>query len=386
MSVINDMLRDLDARKAPAPDLASGAQLDSIVQSQKSLPMAAVFVTISVLVCVIALAFVWQAYRPVSSTVVAEKALVQDEPERIVDEKVVVKMERVDKENVKKAEIKKIEIKLPTAISTKAKPLNLAPVKANKPERQVASQAAPAALPVAIKVAKAVVTAEAKTEVLPATQPGSDYEERIDAQAEAPASSSVTLSPEAQDQQQAKQAQSLFEQKLDQRQAREVLRGLYHFIEHHDVDGRSRAVLASRLLADQRYAEAGDVLLAGDVEQDSALRQIKARWLMATNNKELALHVLESSLPNIADDKGYYALLASYYQQVRLYDKAVDTYSVLLENDGDKADWWAGMAIALDRLKRYQDAALAYKQALALPGLTPSLAGFSQQRLKQITP
>jgi len=79
-------------------------------------------------------------------------------------------------------------------------------------------------------------------------------------------------------------------------------------------------------------------------------------------------------------------LLASYYQQMRLYDKAVDIYSALLEYDGDNADWWAGMAIALDRLKRYKDAALAYKQALALPSLKPSLAGFSQQRLKQITP
>jgi len=382
MSVINDMLRDLDARKAPAPGLASGAQLDSIVQPQKSLPMAAVFVTISVLVCVIALAFAWQAYRPASSIVVAEKAPVQDEPERIVDKKVVVEKVRAEKVSVKKAEIKEVDVKLPAATLAKAKPLNLASVKASKPERQASSKAASKTLPVVKEVAKAVVKTIAKavviTEELPATQ--------TETQVEALASSSVTLSPEAQDQQQAKQAQSLFEQELDHGQTREVLRGLYHFIEHHDVDGRSRAVLASRLLADHRYAEAGDVLLAGNVEQDSSLRQIKARWLMATNNKELALHVLESSLPNIADDKSYYALLASYYQQMRLYDKAVDTYSVLLENDGDKADWWAGMAIALDRLKRYQDAALAYKQALALPGLTPSLAGFSQQRLKQITP
>lgn len=376
MSVINDMLRDLDARKAPAPDLASGAQLDSIVQPQKSLPMAAVFVTILVLVCVIALAFAWPAYRPVPSIVVAKEVLLQAAPLQGQSESETAE-ESVDKKAVGSSTLSN-----KAAVVEKAKSVNLAPVKANKPERQALSQAAPAALSIVKEVAKTVVITEAQ----PETQTNVGHEEKTEVQTKAPASSTVTLSPEAKDQQQAKQAQAMFEQRLDQGQAREAYRELYLFIEHHDVDGRSRAVLASRLLAERRYAEAGDVLLAGNIEHDSSLRQIKARWLMATNNKELALHVLESSLPNIADDKGYYALLASYYQQMRLYDKAVDTYSVLLENDGGKADWWAGMAIALDRLKRYQNAVLAYKQALALPGLKPSLAGFAQQRLKQITP
>jgi|GEM_PF-1404508 len=187
-----------------------------------------------------------------------------------------------------------------------------------------------------------------------------------------------SLSASAIDRQTAEQASRWFAQGRD----KDAYRLLYDLIAKETEDHRSRAVLAGQLLAEQRLAEAGDILVMADVASFPDLRQIKARWYMQKGDSELALHTLRETLPPLASYPDYYALLASYYQQQGYMEQAAKVYRQLLEFDPGVSQWWAGLGVSLDRSKNYTEAARAYRQALQLPGLPPALIQFSRQRLQ----
>jgi hypothetical protein len=196
-----------------------------------------------------------------------------------------------------------------------------------------------------------------------------------------PKPAGMILTPKARDQANALQAADTLKQGYSQ----EVVDSLYRFIAENEENSLSRVVLARHMLASQRLAEVGELLAAVDGRSIVALREIKARWYATQGMLGAALQTLNSARPEVGEYPEYYALMASYYQQEGQFAEAVDTYSLLLEQNSDIADWWVGMAIGLDQMQRYNDAVLAYRQALALPNLKSSLASFSQSRLQQLT-
>lgn len=449
MSVINDMLRDLETRKAPAHETNSSPAQASIVQASSGNGRAVLLgaVVASSVISLSALTYMYGKEASLALPQEPEKQLVEKtaEPDaRPKAESGAMAQDTFSEETFSQdalsenAGLAELKVQEPAAELTleasKQAPVPTTPPRVTENQQAlsqtVREQTPPSPRAVAtvqsVEITAVVENTQAVEKYPPAEQvqalskeptesheihtrvahssavhttltPGSDdrvnnlADEIVDERAngvkgtasvtESFSSLALTLSPEAEDQQAAKQASRMFEQG----QVRQAYRDLYAFIASHRVDGQARAVLASRLLAEQRFAEAGDVLIAGDVSNDRILRQIKARWLMATNNTELAVSVLESDLPAVAEDSAYHALLASCYQQAKQFEQSIARYSALLEYDANRADWWVGMGIGLDHLKRYPDAALAYQQALALPSLQPSLANYSQHRLKQIT-
>jgi tetratricopeptide (TPR) repeat protein len=190
----------------------------------------------------------------------------------------------------------------------------------------------------------------------------------------------VRLTPEAQDQNEANSAAELFKQN----KAQQAYQGLYNFLATHEVDERSRAVLARQLLLEGRLAEAGDVLVGPIDTLSPQLRQIKARWHIAQDESQLAIDVLTVQLPEISLYTDYYVLLASYYQRFGDLEKAYETYSLLIQFDDNIADWWAGLGIASDRLNQKQQAKYAYSQASQLPGLNAGLVSFIDHRINEL--
>ena len=191
----------------------------------------------------------------------------------------------------------------------------------------------------------------------------------------------IQLSPKALDQQSAEQAEALF----SQGEARQAYRHLYDFIALHEMDSKSRTVLAGHLLLAKRLAEAGDILVGGKTETHPDLRQIKARWLVAKGEHKLALYTLSSNQPDISEYPAYYELMASYYQRFGYSKKALLTYSQLVQFDGSVANWWAGLAISSDQEKQWESARFAYQQAFELPGLNPKLVEFVKSRLANLS-
>jgi len=197
-----------------------------------------------------------------------------------------------------------------------------------------------------------------------------------------PVEKHIVLSPEAKDQQNAEMALKFFEAG----HARKAYRQLYDFIAENETDLKSRSVLAGYLLQDGRVAEAGDVLVRAPIELDADLRQIKARWLLATGDETMALHTLSSNLPELEAYPDYFALLASYYQQFGYPEKAAEVYSMLVQYDAGAASWWAGLGLALDSSERFNDAVKAYRRALQLPGLNRPVIEFINTRVQAINP
>lgn len=190
----------------------------------------------------------------------------------------------------------------------------------------------------------------------------------------------VTLSPIALDQQMAEKATKL----LAQQQELDAYRELYKFIGEHEEDTESRTVLASYLLKQNRLAEAGDVLINAPISRSAKLRQIKARWYAAQGKHQLAIYTLASDLPDIDAFSDYYVLLAAYYQRYGTPKEASQTYALLVDYDETIADWWAGLGLAADRNNEKEKAIFAYQQALDLKGLTPELSNFVKPRLQQL--
>ena len=94
-----------------------------------------------------------------------------------------------------------------------------------------------------------------------------------------------------------------------------------------------------------------------------------------------AVALLSSARPDIAADPEYHVLLAALYQQQGFSSEAVATYAELLSYNPVVADWWVGMAIALDSSQQYPSAKKAYQKALKMEGLRFELADFAKQRL-----
>jgi len=186
------------------------------------------------------------------------------------------------------------------------------------------------------------------------------------------------LSPQEQDKKVAMSALKLFQNG----ESREAYRVLYNFISAHKVDIKSRIILASQLLNDQRTNEAGDVIMNSSTGADPDFRQMKARWLVTKGENKLAIVTLQTNLPEITEYPDYYALLASYYQKFGYPKLALKTYSDLVQFDENKADWWAGFAIAADQSLQPLQAELAYKRAIQLPNLSPGLVGFVKRRIE----
>jgi len=191
----------------------------------------------------------------------------------------------------------------------------------------------------------------------------------------------VPLSPESLDKQTAETALAMYRKG----EARQAYRILYDFIGNHDYDTKSRIILASQLIQETRLAEAGDVILGSDTQAEPQLRQLKARWLEAKGDSQAAIDTLSSALPRIEKHPGYYVLLASYYQRFGHAEKAVDTYTKLVQFDEQVADWWAGLALSSDMTKQGKQAKFAYQQALSTPGLDNRIVKYAQQRLLELS-
>jgi tetratricopeptide (TPR) repeat protein len=78
-------------------------------------------------------------------------------------------------------------------------------------------------------------------------------------------------------------------------------------------------------------------------------------------------------------------LLGALYQQAEQPQAAASTYRLALADEPDNARGWAGLAIALEQSGQTQAAASAWQRALQLPALPPRLQQYGQQRLDQLS-
>lgn len=420
MSVINDMLRDLEQRKAAGRDGLNHAGTLPVVQVASSSSLRTWLLALLVVLLALGLGvWFWQTtYTPtVSEAVVAvepeQKARVAEAAPSVETTEPESTPEPVGKQTAEPEPVG-MPAQVQAEVATKALPVEAnavieqAPVveekavaeekavTAQKPvvaDKIVMAEKTPAAeqavpedpAPVAEKAAVAPTPEIAQpSEPVAQTAPPEELpvvdlppEKAVVQVAPKPV---VTLTPQAQDLKQAAEARAL----LRRGEIDTALSQLRQFIDQAEVDQKSRVVLVNYLLQYDRLAEAGDVLLGAPVDKDPDLRQLKARWLAVGGRPHEAISLLESDKPELAAFPDYHALLASFYQQLGQAEPAAGVYAELLKFNPAQANWWAGRALALDRLARYDEAKVAYERALVLPGLSGQLAQFAKLRLESL--
>lgn len=148
----------------------------------------------------------------------------------------------------------------------------------------------------------------------------------------------------------------------------------------------SRETLAKLLIQQgetERAMQAIELGLAIAPNQNG-YRKLKARLLLESGAAAEAASMLMLSAPTVVSDTEYHDLLASAYLGSRQHESAATIYQSLLQQNAVEGRWWYGLAAALDALGRAPDALAAYERAIQQASLSPGLRQISQQRAQAI--
>jgi len=113
---------------------------------------------------------------------------------------------------------------------------------------------------------------------------------------------------------------------------------------------------------------------------DSELRLILARTQLQAADAKSAVATLEQNQPQLAQEPAYFALLAACYQQTAQWKKSAALYEQLTQLRPSQAAWQLGLGIALERLEQPNEAVRHYRFAERGQGLDDSARRFASDR------
>lgn len=143
-------------------------------------------------------------------------------------------------------------------------------------------------------------------------------------------------------------------------------------------------LLMSRGGVEEAYAlvEAGLAL----APNHRGFKKVKARLLMANGLIGEAVDILISRAPDVTEDAEYHDLLASAQLSSKDYEGAVISYKGLVQTDQSQGKWWYGYAASQEALGNGNAARQAYLQAIQYSNLSANLRRRSQERLGVLSP
>src|SRR5690606_19701510 len=185
-----------------------------------------------------------------------------------------------------------------------------------------------------------------------------------------------TLTPEQEDRQTALAAERLLRngRTLD---AEDLLR---QYLAERPGAVITQTAYAQLLIRSGRTAQAAQVLESVDGQAAAELKQLKARLLHGQGQAQAALGLLRQNPPALSEQPDYHAFLAALQSEQGQFAEAAAIYAGLVGVRPRRADWWAGLGIALDGEGQPDGARRAYDQALALGGLHPELQAYVTTR------
>jgi MSHA biogenesis protein MshN len=177
-------------------------------------------------------------------------------------------------------------------------------------------------------------------------------------------------------------AESLKKDKLDLAQSL-----LHKLLETEPNNIKARKKLAALLFAQGNYAQAKQLLVRG-IElhpSKSDIRLMLARLYMIQKAPSKAMNILAEFQPSRDNQIEYLAYRAALAQQLKQTTLAKSDYQTLTTVESDNAKWWLGLAITEDQLGEINMALQAYNTASSLSQLDSSVNQFIQQRMTVLT-
>jgi len=146
----------------------------------------------------------------------------------------------------------------------------------------------------------------------------------------------------------------------------------------------ARKQLAALWFGRQAYQGAINLLAQGLAlaPNNRDFRLMQARLYLSQGNKEQAYRVLKA-MPDTVNSE-YQLALANTAQQLGKFDAAIYAYKILVQLQPQNARWWLGLGVAHDSNGQFNRAAQAYQSALGQGGLSESAANFARQRITEL--
>lgn len=151
---------------------------------------------------------------------------------------------------------------------------------------------------------------------------------------------------------------------------------------HH----RARLLLAGLYSAGGRH-DAAMALLEGGLAlapDESSLADRLGRLLLQRGDPVRAAAVLAKALPPLAEQPDQHALLALAWQQAGQPAAAARVYQALVDHDAGVAAWWLGLGLARDGNGDRGAARQAYRQAERIGGLEAGVMNYVRQRINEL--
>ncbi|MCE9953497.1 tetratricopeptide repeat protein [Aeromonas allosaccharophila] len=190
----------------------------------------------------------------------------------------------------------------------------------------------------------------------------------------------------------AKELAALAERKATTAMAKGSLRdaqdNYYDVLAHDPYNQGAREQLAGLLYGEGRLTEARQLLEEGirlDPQQ-ADFRLLLARLAISEGQQQQALGWLSGYQPDLASNMDYYATWAGLTQELGQNADAAALYVKLLRQQPDQGRWWLGLGVAEDGQGHSQRALDAYRNALLHGNLGEASTNWLEQRIGQLTP
>lgn len=148
----------------------------------------------------------------------------------------------------------------------------------------------------------------------------------------------------------------------------------------------ARETLSKLYLVQGDYNAASRLLDEGLRLQPNILsfNQLKARLFFEQNHPQQALILLQKFHPDIQKNPDFYGLLAAILQSLDRLNESGNLYKVLVEIEPDNGQYWLGYAISLESKHNKTQAISAYTKAATQYDAEAAVRTFAENRLKRL--
>lgn len=146
----------------------------------------------------------------------------------------------------------------------------------------------------------------------------------------------------------------------------------------------ARTSLAALLIDQGHSSQAEKIVEDGLIlnPDDIRLIELKSRVLVLSGKIHQALALLQSVSPPIDDNTDYYANIAALHARLNQDEFAMRIYRQLLNINPENSRWWFGLALSFDKQGKQSLAMEAYNKALTTGNLTAESITYSQNRIQ----
>ena len=155
-------------------------------------------------------------------------------------------------------------------------------------------------------------------------------------------------------------------------------------LENYPEHAAARQTLAALLIDARRFDEAEELLRKGTELPSARLASTLAlaRLKVERNQAGAALDLLLNNAASGERSAEYQGFAGALLNRAGRTAEAVEHYRAATRLAPNEGRWWAGLGIALEAAGKAPDAREAYQKARALPGLPADLALHIEQRLR----